>query len=157
MTLYLYRFLYIQLSSYLAIYLILILILCFFVYSFFLMFIFILSYLIWQYLSISLFYLYIYVFTYTCVYKCIYIYIRINVCTVIYFPRVIPSHPQFPDRPSRQPKLPLLLGVSAGAIDTCAMLLHGMPRRRATAVPWCDIFGYHGMMKIIMTTVPIIK
>lgn len=37
------------------------------------------------------------------------------------------------DKGGDVPKLPLLLGVSAGAIDTCAMLLHGMPRRRATA------------------------
>ena len=33
------------------------------------------------------------------------------------------------------PKLPLLVSSSPGAVETCAQLLHGMPRRRATAEP----------------------
>lgn len=37
------------------------------------------------------------------------------------------------DKGSEVPKLPLLLNSSPGAVETCAQLLHGMPRRRATA------------------------
>ena len=51
------------------------------------------------------------------------------------------------------PKLPLLLNSSPGAVETCAQLLHGMPRRRATAEPNAGGEGSGGYLGLLLLNV----